>query len=72
MNRHRFTISISAEEWLSFYERSINNVIVRSFQGVRISIPVRNFIPHVTYSGVKGTFEITFSEQNRILNMKKI
>lgn len=72
MNRHRFSVSISVDKWLSFYEGSVSSIVVRSFQGLRISIPVRNFIPHVTFSGIQGTFEIEFSAQNKIINMKKL
>ena len=72
MTRYRFAISVSTEEWLSFYEGAIQNIIVRTFHGLRISIPARNFLPFVTYSGIQGTFDITFNDQNRIVQLVKI
>ena len=71
MTRHRFTVSISADEWLATYSGSISNVVVRSTKGIRISIPIRNFIPYVSYSGIQGTFEVTCFE-NRIIDLKKL
>ena len=71
MTRHRFSVSISADEWLATYNGSISNVVVRSTRGIRISIPIRNFIPYVTYSGIQGTFEVTCFE-NRIIDLKKL
>jgi hypothetical protein len=72
MTRYRFSISVSTEDWLSFYEGSIQNIIVRTFHGLRVSIPARNFLPFVTYSGIQGTFEITFNENKRIVQLTKI
>ena len=71
MKRHRFTVSLSAEEWLGVYSGSISNLVVRSTKGMRISIPIRNFIPFVTYSGIQGTFEVDCFE-NRILELRKL
>ena len=71
MTRHIFSVSMSAEEWLATYSGSISNIVVRSTRGIRISIPIRNFIPHVTYSGIQGTFEVTCME-NRIIELKKL
>jgi hypothetical protein len=72
MTSYRFSISVSTEDWLSFYEGAIQNIIVRTFHGLRLSIPAQNFLPFVTFSGVQGTFEITFNEQKRITKLIKI
>ena len=71
MRRHRFSVSMSADEWLATYSGSISNIVVRSTKGIRISIPISNFIPYVTFSGIQGTFEVTCFE-NRIVNMRKL
>lgn len=71
MTCHRFSVSISADEWLATYSGSISNIVVRSTKGIRISIPIRNFIPHVTYSGIQGMFEVTCFE-NRIIKLRKL
>ena len=71
MIRHRFSVAISADEWLATYSGTISNVVVRSTKGIRIAIPIRNFIPYVTYSGIQGMFEVTCFE-NRIIELKKL
>ena len=72
MTRHRFSVSISAEECLSFYQGEIKQVVVRSTTGLRISIPVQNFLPFVTYSGIQGFFEVAINSSNKIVEFTKL
>ena len=72
MRKERFYISISSEKWYLYYKGAYQNIVVYTYSGIRMSLPASNFIPYASFSGVEGTFEVTFSEQNKILDIKKL
>ena len=72
MIKYRFSLNISADDWQIFYQGGIRSIVVRAFNGLKLSIPARNFIPYVGFSGIHGTFEITFNAQRKIIHLKKI
>jgi len=72
MIKYRFSLNISADDWQVFYQGGIRSIIVRAFNGLKLSIPARNFIPYVGFTGIQGTFEITFNEQRKIVRLQKL
>ena len=72
MKREIFYLYLSADKWLEFYSGKFNAIIVYSKSGKRLSIPARNFIPYASFAGVKGTFQITFDANNKIVNLQKV
>ena len=72
MKRYHFSVNINGDEWLLYYKGKISQVVVTTFSGLKLSIPARNFIPYGGFSGIQGTFEITFDESNRITSLHKL
>lgn len=71
MKRMQFFLSLPADQWILYYKGQVQSIVVTTFQGTRISIPARNFVPFVGHSGIYGTFEISFDANNRIQSLHK-
>ena len=66
-----FSISLSREKALLFYQGHKNRVIVTTHGGVTLSIPWQLLQPYVTEDGVHGTFNIRFDEQGKCLALSR-
>jgi hypothetical protein len=72
MPRMFFTLNISAADYQSFY-RGVGKVIVtRTEDGQRLQFPANELRKFVSHSGVHGRFEILFSRDNKLLDLKKV
>lgn len=72
MASFRFSLHISADEFVRYYDGSAQAVIVRAHDGRRLQLPARNFRPYVTAEGIHGEFEITLDGHNKLLEMKRL
>ena len=72
MITYRFALNISSDDWQGFYQGGIRSIIVQTFNGIRLSIPASNFIPYVSFTGIQGTFAITFNAQRKIVRLQKL
>ena len=72
MPRMFFTLNISAADYQSFY-RGIGKVIfARTENGQRVQFPANELRKFVSHSGVQGRFEIIFSRDNKLLDLRKV
>lgn len=65
-------IAISAEEFQRLYEGNVKTVFARSIDGRSIRFPAGILRPFVLHTGVRGTFEIEFDEENRFKAIKRL
>jgi hypothetical protein len=72
LNRIRFSLDISSEDYLRYYQGSAHSVVVTSEDGRRIQFPASNLRPFVTREGVRGRFELLLDEGNRLLELRKL
>ncbi len=72
ISRVRFSLEISREEYLRYYRGEARAVQVTADDGRRIRFPASNLRRFVSRDGVRGRFEITLGEGNRLLELKKI
>ena len=68
----RFRLAISAEEYLAYYRGSAKAVVVRSDDNRTIRFPASALRDFVTHDGVFGHFEITFDENNKLIQIQSI
>ena len=68
----RFSIKISPEQYLAYYQRSVNNVSVVATDGRRIQFPARLLQKFVTHDGIEGTFEMEFDDQHKLIELRKL
>ncbi len=65
-------LSISAEEFQRLYEGNVKTVFAHSIDGRRIRFPANILRPFVLHSGVQGTFQIDFDEDNRFSSIARL
>ena len=65
-------LSISTEEFLRLYEGNAKNVFATSIDGRSIRFPAGILRPFVLHSGVRGTFQIDFDDDNRFHSIHRL
>ncbi len=68
----RFSLSILPDQYIAYYQRSVNNVSVVAFDGRRIQFPAKLLQKFVTHHGIQGVFEMEFDDQNKFIGLRKL
>jgi len=68
----RFSLDISADVYQSYYQGAARAVVVRAFDGRNIQFPASVLQQFVTHNGVQGVFEITFDDDNKFVNIRRM
>ncbi|PKI17438.1 DUF2835 domain-containing protein [Colwellia sp. 12G3] len=66
-----FSIKITANEFLPYYQGTVQNVVVRTTQGVKVQFPAIHLRKYVTASGIQGDFCLQ-TQQNKFLSLSKL
>ena len=69
---YTFSITIDRDEYLRYYAGAASSVRTPTHQGVVIEFPANALKPWITHSGISGTFCITMSEENKLLNIERL
>jgi hypothetical protein len=72
MRTLRFTLSISYEDYLRYYQGRARSVSASADDGRRIEFPAEHLRPFVLHDGVRGRFELVFDENNKFIELRKI
>lgn len=72
MPRMFFNLDIGAAEYQSVYSGMCKNILVRAESGQSLQFPANELRKFVSHTGVKGRFEITFSQHNKLLDLRKV
>jgi hypothetical protein len=68
----RFSLSIPAEKYLSYYKGTTRWIQVKSFGGKRVRFPASALRPFVDDQGVEGTFEMMIDENNKLVELRRL
>jgi len=71
MIRLRFSLTLSSEQYLAYYQGHAKGVSVVTDTEHRIEFPAEHLRPFLTHTGISGKFEITFDEQNRFIDLQR-
>lgn len=72
MPRLVLDIALPAERLLAVYQGHANRILVRSRDGTRVSLPAHHLRPFTTAEGVFGSFELEFSDQGKLLRLRRL
>lgn len=72
MVKFEFTLHLSSEEYLQYYEGAAKAIQVQSSCGKTIQFPAIKMREFVLKEGVHGTFVIELDSKNKFLSIKKI
>jgi hypothetical protein len=65
-------LALPADRLRAVYEGRADRIMAHSRDGRRVSIPARHFRPFITHAGVYGTFELTFSANGELLELRQL
>jgi predicted flavoprotein YhiN len=60
--RFEFSLALSAEQYLAYYQGAASKVVVRCTNGQSIQFPARLLTRFVTHQGIQGQFVLTCSD----------
>ena len=67
-----FTLHLSAEKYLQFYQGSAKFVVVKTDDGRTLRFPANNLQQFVTKDGINGRFEMLFNNENKIVSFRRL
>jgi len=69
--KYLFSINITADEFLPYYQGKIHNVVVTTSKGVKVQFPAMHLRKFLTTNGIKGYFCLE-TQQNKFLSLTKL
>jgi len=72
MKKMRFSLDISADKYLAYYQGAAKSVKVMTEEGLSLKFPASELQKFVTHDGIKGRFEIVFNAQHKLVSMNRI
>ena len=68
----RFRLSISADEYLAYYQGRVHDVITRAEDGRKLQFPANALQPFVSHQGIHGLFELRFDANHKLLGLQRL
>jgi len=72
MQKMTFSMHLSADKYLSYYQGSAKDVIVKTDDGRSLKFPANRLQQFVTKEGVSGRFEIVFDDSHKIVSLNRL
>jgi hypothetical protein len=69
--KYFFSIKITTNEFLPYYQGKIQNVVVTTNQGVKVQFPAMHLRKYLTVSGIQGEFCLQ-TRENKFLSLSKL
>jgi len=68
----KFSIRLSYDKYLSFYQGYAQHVVVTAYDGRKIQFPAEILKPYLTREGINGHFIIHFDNRNKYQSLEKM
>ncbi len=72
MSEIHFTLHLSADQYLAFYQGIVKDVQVVSWDGKTLRFPANILRPFVKQDGVHGDFALDYDDNNRFQGIRQI
>ena len=72
MQKIRFSISITPEQYQLYYQGSAKFVRVQTEDGRSLKFPAAELQKFVTHNGIDGRFEIVFNDQHKLVSLNRL
>ncbi|MBU2871646.1 DUF2835 domain-containing protein [Colwellia sp. E2M01] len=69
--KYYFSLNITANEFLPYYQGTIRNVVVMTTAGVKVQFPAMHLRKHLTLSGISGRFCLE-TQNNKFVSLSKL
>jgi hypothetical protein len=68
----RFSLRLSRDQAMQYYQGTARFVIVTAENGQRLQFPAEHIRPFIDHNGVNGIFQIEFDSNNKLLGLKRV
>ena len=68
----RVSISIPAERYQALYSGRVHYIQAIAEGGLRVQFPGSALQKYVTHDGVSGTFDLQFTESNKLTGVRRV
>ena len=72
MQKMRFSLAISAEQYQSYYKGAAKFVRVQAEDGRTLKFPASELQKFVSHEGIQGRFEISFDGQHKLIGLNRL
>ena len=72
MKKMRFSMSLSAQQYLAYYQGAAKFIWVETEDGRSLKFPASELQKFVTHDGIQGRFEIVFNDQHKLVSLQRI
>ncbi|WP_090209549.1 DUF2835 domain-containing protein [Ectothiorhodospira magna] len=72
MQYFHFSLGISRDEYLRYYNGAASTVVVMSQEGRTVRFPASALRPFVLHDGVRGRFRLTVNSQFKLLSLERL
>ncbi|NDY96853.1 DUF2835 family protein [Wenzhouxiangella limi] len=72
MKEYRFSLSISTDEYLRYYQGQAVAVVVTDSEGRTIRFPANALRAHVNHAGIQGRFRLITDDEHRLQRLERI
>lgn len=72
MQKMRFSVSITAEQYQLYYQGAAKFVRVQTEDGRSLKFPAAELQKFVTHDGIDGRFEIVFNDQHKLVSLNRL
>lgn len=69
---YRFTLNISSDDYLRYYQSRSRFVQAHTEEGLLIKFPAEHLRPHISHDGIRGLFELESSDQGKFIALRRI
>ena len=70
--KFRFGLTITREEYLSYYTGAASWVAAKAFEGETVRFPASFLREFVSEDGVHGTFEMVVDEDDKLISLRRL
>nr|WP_320050960.1 DUF2835 domain-containing protein [uncultured Desulfuromonas sp.] len=72
MTQTTFSLQISADEYLRYYQGSAAWIRIQADNGQMLRLPAGNFRRFLSHNGIHGRFMITFDDNFKLVSLTKL
>ncbi|MBV1908509.1 MAG: DUF2835 domain-containing protein [Kangiellaceae bacterium] len=65
----RFSINLNTSEVQKYYRGQAQNILVRSYEGLKVQFPANLILPYVSRSGVQGEFILEYDNNGKVISL---
>ena len=72
MQQFTFNLSVSTDEWLSYYRGETTHVVATATDGRTVKFAAKHLQRYVSRDGIVGTFQLTIDGESNFVSLDRV